>query len=40
MLRRGPGHQGLLREVEVLGMFEVQGLEELGHPGLTEELEE
>ena len=40
MHSHGAGHQGNLREVEVLDLPEVQGLEELGHPGLTEELEE
>ena len=40
MHSHGAGHQGNLRGVEVLDLPEVQGLEELDHPGLTEELEE
>ena len=44
MLRRGPGHPGLLREVDRLDLFEALGhlgpFEELGHPGLFGELEE
>ncbi|KAI7990597.1 hypothetical protein LOK49_LG12G01435 [Camellia lanceoleosa] len=40
MLHREVGLPGLFREVEALDLLEVQGLKELGHPGLTEELEE